>query len=155
MYRQCVKKKNVKKLRNGNKIENYEPIIQCIFLFQKLGYVAIWTLLYIISSIISFVTFQLNAILVYILLALFVMDLFFHYRVYKTGSGPDATASNPTATAASGGEVPKYWSGYSGLTEPCGGCQMGKLALSICIYAKKSTQWNWWKIIFILFDNFL
>ena len=102
------KEKNVKKLRNGDKIENYEPIIQCIFLFQKLGYVAIWTLLYIISSIISFVTFQLNAILVYILLALFVMDLFFHYRVYKTGSGPDATASNPTATAASGGEVPKY-----------------------------------------------
>ena len=78
------------------------------FPFQKLGYVAIWTLLYIISSIISFVTFALNAILVYILLALFVMDLFFHYRVYKTGSGPDATASNPTATAASGGEVPKY-----------------------------------------------
>ena len=65
------------------------------------------------------------------------MDLFFHYRVYKTGSGPDATASNPTATAASGGEVPKYWSGYSGPTEPFGGSQMGKLALSICIYAKK------------------
>ena len=79
-----------------------------LFLFQKLGYVVIWTFLYIISSIISFVTFALNAILVYILLALFVMDLFFHYRVYKTGSGPDATASNPTATAASGGEVPKY-----------------------------------------------
>ena len=73
------------------------------FPFQKFGYVFIWTVLYIISSIISFVTFQLNAILVYILLALFVMDLFFHYRVYKTGSGPDATASNPTATAASGG----------------------------------------------------
>ena len=78
------------------------------FPFQKFGYVFIWTVLYIISSIISFVTFQLNAILVYILLALFVMDLFFHYRVYKTGSAPDATASNPTATAASGGEVPKY-----------------------------------------------
>ena len=103
------KEKNVKKLRNGDKIENYETnSLYFCFPFQKFGYVVIWTGLYIISSIISFVTFALNAILVYILLALFVLDLFFHYRVYKTGSGPDATASNPTATAASGGEVPKY-----------------------------------------------
>ena len=27
------KEKNVKKLRNGDKIENYEPIIQCIYFF--------------------------------------------------------------------------------------------------------------------------
>ena len=46
-------------------------------------------------------------ILVYILVFLFVIDLFFRYRAYKSG-GADATASNPTATAASGGEVPKY-----------------------------------------------
>merc|ERR1712008_613949 len=72
----------------------------------KLGYVAVWTLLYVISSIISFVTFALNAILVYILLGLFVLDLFFHYRVYKTGSGPDATASNPTATQPRGAKCP-------------------------------------------------
>ena len=43
----------------------------------------------------------------YILLGVFLVDLFFRYRAYKKG-GPDAIASNPTATAASGGEVPKY-----------------------------------------------
>ena len=48
-------------------------------------------------------------ILVYLLIILFGVDLFFRYRAYKSGGGADATASNPTATAASGGEVPKYW----------------------------------------------
>ena len=44
----------------------------------------------------------------FILVYLFVLDLFFHYRVYKTGCGPDTTASNPTAMVASGGKVPEY-----------------------------------------------
>ena len=62
--------------------------------------------LYLILSIWSFITFQLSAILIYILLILFGIDLFFVYREYK--SGTDVTASNPAATAASGGEIPKY-----------------------------------------------
>jgi len=78
-----------------------------ILIKVRFGYVFGWTILYVICSIWSFVTFQLSGILVYILLAVFFLDLFFRYRAYKAG-GPDATASNPTATAASGGEVPKY-----------------------------------------------
>ena len=69
-------------------------------------YSLLYTALYGISAIISFVTFNLSGVLVYFLFALCVVDLFFKYRAYK--SGTDVVASNPSATAASGGEIPKY-----------------------------------------------
>jgi len=72
-----------------------------------LGYVVVWTGFYVIGAILSFLSFSLSGILIYILLAVFLLDLFFRYRAYKN-SGADVTASNPTATAASGGEMPKY-----------------------------------------------
>ena len=94
--------------------------------FQRLGYVGIWLILYLICALLSVISFNLSGvstfenifkhlkkishlqILVYVLIVLFGLDLFFRYRAYKSGGGADATASNPTATAASGGEVPKY-----------------------------------------------
>jgi len=72
-----------------------------------LGYVAVWAGLYGICSIMSFISFNLGGVLLYITLATFVVDLILRYLAYRKG-GPDITASNPTATAASGGEVPKY-----------------------------------------------
>lgn len=76
----------------------------------QLGYVGVWTILYIIVSIVSFFGFAISAILVYAILIVFLIDLFIRYREYRSGSGPNATASNPAAAAASGGEtgVPKY-----------------------------------------------
>merc|ERR1712062_405857 len=74
----------------------------------RLGYVGIWLILYLICALLSIISFNLSGILVYVLIVLFGLDLFFRYRAYKSGGGADATASNPTATAASGGEVPKY-----------------------------------------------
>eukprot|EP00093_Oithona_nana_P002777 02777.XXX_98653_99106_1 [CDS] Oithona nana genome sequencing. len=74
----------------------------------RLGYVGIWLILYLICALLSVISFNLSGILVYVLIGLFGLDLFFRYRAYKSGGGADATASNPTATAASGGEVPKY-----------------------------------------------
>jgi len=94
----------------GLKIFGILPTLEAKFAwFSKviLVYVGVWTGFYIICAIISFISFSLSGILVYILLAVFVLDLFFRYRAYKKG-GPDVTASNPTATEASGGEVPKY-----------------------------------------------
>ena len=45
----------------------------------------------------------------YVCTFVFIVDLIVRYRAYKS-SGPDATASNPAAAAASGGEIgqPKY-----------------------------------------------
>merc|ERR1712141_93043 len=83
-------------------LEKSTPIISKVIL----GYSVVYGGLYLILSIWSFITFQLSAILIYILLILFGIDLFFKYREYK--SGTDVTASNPAATAASGGEIPKY-----------------------------------------------
>merc|ERR1719215_10771 len=90
-------------LKIMEKLETQLPIISKV----RLGYVLGWTGLYLICSIWSFITFNLSGILVYLLLFLFLLDLFFRYRKYKS-SGADATASNPTATSASGGEIPKY-----------------------------------------------
>ena len=67
-----------------------------------------YTVLYGISAVISFVSFALSGVLIYFLFALCVVDLFFKYRAYKSGTS-DVVASNPAATAASGGEIPKYW----------------------------------------------
>merc|ERR1712018_223428 len=86
---------------------NVMPALEKRFPFTSkviLGYVVGWFGLCVIWSIVAF---NLSGILVYILLFLFGIDLFFRYRAYKSG-GADATASNPTATAASGGEFPKY-----------------------------------------------
>ena len=76
---------------DSNKGPVFEPLTKNIF---------------ILTFLIIFFWFFLQ-ILVYILLAVFLLDLFFRYRAYKN-SGADVTASNPTATAASGGEMPKY-----------------------------------------------
>ena len=62
---------------------------------------------YLYSDIFDNLFWFFFQILIYILLAVFLLDLFFRYRAYKN-SGADVTASNPTATAASGGEMPKY-----------------------------------------------
>ena len=69
-------------------------------------YSLIYTALYAFASIISFVSFALSGVLLYFLFALCVVDLFFKYRAYK--SGTDVVASNPSAVAASGAEIPKY-----------------------------------------------
>ena len=77
----------------------------------QLGYVAIWTILYGICVIISWVSFGLSAIIVYLLLALFLLDLFFRYRAYKASedeSNPNATADAEFEENPFGDNLPKY-----------------------------------------------
>ena len=57
----------------------------------ELGYVAVWALFYLISTIISFVpTFWTpDAIIGYVEFALFLLDGFFHFRMYRSGGATE------------------------------------------------------------------
>ena len=77
----------------------------------QLGYVAIWAILYGICVIISFASFGLSAVVVYLLFALFLLDLFFGYRAYKASedeSNPNATADAEFGENPFKDELPKY-----------------------------------------------
>jgi len=63
----------------------------------EFGYVAVWALFYLIATIWSFLSFGIASIIGYVLLALFLLDGFLHFRVYR--SGGDAT---PAADAETG-----------------------------------------------------
>jgi len=53
----------------------------------ELGYVAVFILLYVIATIMSFISFGISAIIGYVELALFLLDGFLHFRVYRSGGG--------------------------------------------------------------------
>ena len=53
----------------------------------EFGYVVVWALFYIINTFISFAYWNISYIIGYVELALFLLDGFLHFRVYKSGSG--------------------------------------------------------------------
>jgi hypothetical protein len=53
----------------------------------EFGYVAVFILLYVITAIMSFISFGISAIIGYVELALFLLDGFLHFRVYRSGGG--------------------------------------------------------------------
>ena len=64
--------------------------VQFSFLTKvEFGYVAVWALLYLIGTIISFVpTFWTGvAVIGYVELAIFLLDGFLHFREYRSGGG--------------------------------------------------------------------
>ena len=62
--------------------------------------------------LISFADFGLSAVVVYLLFGLFLLDLFFGYRVYKASedesNNPNATADPEFGENPFGDELPKY-----------------------------------------------
>jgi len=84
----------------------------------EFGYVAIWALFYIIATIWSFISWGISSIIGYVELALFLLDGFLHFRVYRSGgSNPppaDAeTGANPAAS--SGSDFP--WKSFPGTSK--------------------------------------
>jgi len=55
----------------------------------EFGYVAVFILLYVITTIMSFISFGIAAIIGYVELLLFLLDGFLHFRVYRgEGNAP-------------------------------------------------------------------
>jgi hypothetical protein len=50
-------------------------------------YVAIWSALYFLAAIMSFVSWGIPYIVGYVMLALYLLDGFLHFRVYRSGGG--------------------------------------------------------------------
>lgn len=63
----------------------------------EFGYVAIWALFYIIATIWSFISWGISSIIGYVELALFLLDGFLHFRVYRSGGSNPAPADAETA----------------------------------------------------------
>jgi len=68
----------------------------------EFGYIVIWTILYLIAAIISFIPFQwtVSNIVGYFIVFLFAADLFFRYRIYK--GAPTGAPANPPETVEQG-----------------------------------------------------
>lgn len=82
-----------------------------IFAKVQLGYIALWTILFLIACILSFITFGVSAILGYIDIILFIIDGGLRYRAYRAvASSPAATgtAGLDPSNAAQAGAPPKY-----------------------------------------------
>lgn len=62
----------------------------------ELGYVGLWALLYLVATIISFIplSWTVGAIIGYVEFALFLLDGFLHFRVYRSGGGGSAPAAD-------------------------------------------------------------
>jgi len=56
-------------------------------IYVEFGYVAIWGGLYIVAAIMSFVSWGIPYIVGYVMLALYLLDGFLHFRVYRSGGG--------------------------------------------------------------------
>merc|ERR1719284_1287356 len=74
----------------------------------EFGYVAIWALFYIIATIWSFISWGISSIIGYVELALFLLDGFLHFRVYRSGGGnpPPADAETGANPATGGSDFP-------------------------------------------------
>jgi len=78
----------------------HSVIVAKITIFTKVefGYKVIWALFYLIALIMSFVPlfFGSSSVIAYFSLAAMAADLFFHYRIYRSGSGEGP--ANPAET---------------------------------------------------------
>ncbi len=77
-------------------VETKFPILPKV----RLCYILLWGVLYLILSAVSFISFSLYAVRVYVCAFIFIVDLFVWVRAYLKSRRPVVTASNPGAAVS-------------------------------------------------------